>query len=337
MMPDPGSLAWTLLKPVSVRATFSATLGLLFAVLQLQESRAAASPWKIAGGFSMDWEHVTIEVRPLAKNVYFLHGSGGNTVALLGPDGVLLVDTEFGPVAPKLKAALVSLGAGPTRYVISTHFHSDHTGGNAFFRKEGAVLIAQTQCRARLLEGEFSPYWGHFSPATPVEDAPTLTFENSLTLYFDGEDVTARHLQPSHTDGDTVVFFKNANVVHLGDIYINGLYPYVDVGAKGTIDGYFPVLDDVLSRTDAKTIVIAGHGPISNRGELQAYRDMLWTVRNRVAALLAQGKSLDEIIGARPSREYDEAWASDRVGPDGFAVMIYQSLTGRHLDWHPSP
>jgi cyclase len=318
-----------------MRARSLAILSLAAASLPLQKLEAAGPPWKIAGGFSMDWDHVTIEVRPLAKNVYFLHGSGGNTVALLGPEGALLVDTEFGPVAPKLKAALASLGVDRTRYVISTHFHSDHTGGNAFFRKEGAVLIAQAQCRARLLQGEFSPYWGNFSPATPAEDAPTLTFEKSLTLYFGGEEVTASHLQPSHTDGDTVVYFKNANVVHMGDIYINGLYPFVDVGAKGTIDGYFPVLDDVLSKTDANTIVIAGHGPISNRAELQAYRDMLWTVRNRVAALISQGKSFEEILAARTSREYDDAWASDRVGPDGFAVMIYQSLTGRHLDWHP--
>jgi cyclase len=319
----------------AMRPTLPALLCLAAATFPIRDLRAADSHWKVAGGFSMDWDHVTIEVRPLAKNVYFLHGSGGNTVALLGPDGALLVDTEFGPVAPKLKAALADLGAGPTKYVISTHFHSDHTGGNPFFRKEGAVLIAQNQCRARLLQGEFSPYWGSFSPATPAVDAPTLTFENALTLYFDGEEVTASHLQPSHTDGDTVVYFKNANVVHMGDIYINGLYPFVDVGAKGTIDGYFPVLDDVLSKTDSKTIVIAGHGPVSNRAELQAYREMLWTVRNRVAALISQGKSFEEILAARTSREYDDAWASDRVGPDGFAVMIYQSLTGHHLDWHP--
>lgn len=225
----------------------------------------AASPWKIAGGFSMDFEHMTIDVRPLAPNVYFLHGSGGNTVALVGPDGSLLVDTEFAPVAPKLKAALAGLGAGPVKYVISTHFHSDHTGGNAFFLKEGAVVIAQTQCRARLLESEFSPFWGSHSPATPPEEAPNLTFEHSLTLHIDGEEVTALHLTPSHTDGDTVVFFKKANVVHLGDVYINGLYPYIDVGAKGTIEGYFPVIDDVLAKTDSKSVIIAGHGPIEPR------------------------------------------------------------------------
>jgi cyclase len=307
----------------------------LAASLPLQNLRSAGPPWKIAGGFSMDWEHVAVEVRPLAANVYLLHASGGNTVALLGPDGTLLVDTEFAQVAPKLKDALAKLGAGPTRYVISTHYHSDHTGGNAFFHKDGAVLIAQTQCRARLLEGQFSRYWNHFSPAIAEADAPELTFETSLTLHFDGEEVTASHLQPAHTDGDTVVYFKRANVVHLGDIYINGLYPYIDLSAKGTIDGYFPVLDDVLARIDAHTLVIPGHGPVSDRGGLQAYRDMLWTIRNRVAALAGQGKTLEEIIAARPSLEFDGDWASDRVGPDGVAAMIYQSLTGLRLDWHP--
>jgi glyoxylase-like metal-dependent hydrolase (beta-lactamase superfamily II) len=320
--------------PLPMHSTLLAALCLVSLGMVLPQSQAAGPPWKVAGGFSMDWDNLKIEVQPLAPNVYFLHGSGGNTVALVGPEGSLLVDTEFAPVAPKLKAALASLGAGPTRYVISTHFHSDHTGGNAFFIKEGAIVIAQTQCRARLLTSEYSPFWGSHSPATPPEEAPTLTYENSLTLHFDGEEVTASHLQPSHTDGDTVVFFKKANVVHLGDIYINGLYPYVDVAAKGTIDGYFPELDDVLSKTDSKSIIIAGHGPISNRSELQAYRDMLWVVRNRVSAMIAQGKTLEEIIAARPSREYDDAWASNRVGPDGFAAVIYQSLTGLRLDWH---
>jgi cyclase len=291
---------------------------------------------KVAGGFSKDWENLKVEVRPLAENVYFLHGSGGNTVALLGPDGTLLVDTEFAPVAPKLQAALDELGAGPTRYVISTHYHHDHTGGNAFFRKAGAVLIAQTQCRVRLLATQYSPYWGHFSPVIPEADAPSLTFETSLTLNFDREEVTAWHLRPAHADDDAVVYFKHANVVHMGDIYINGLYPYIDIGAQGTIDGYFPVLDGVLAKIDARTLVIPGHGPVSDRRELQACRDLLWTVRNRVAALIGQGRSLEEIMAAGPSREFDEAWASDRVGPDGFVAMIYQSLTGQRLDWRPA-
>lgn len=330
-------MAWTVLPGTPMRSTLVATLSLIAAALAFRASGAAAPPWKVAGGFSMDFEHLKIEVRPLAPHVYFLHGSGGNTVALLGPEGTLLVDTEFAQVAPKLASALSSLGAGPTRYVISTHYHSDHTGGNAYFHKEGAVLIAQTQCRARLLEGQFSRYWNRVSPAIPEDEAPSLTYETSLTLRFDGEEVTASHLRPAHTDGDTVVYFKRANVVHLGDIYINGLYPFIDVASKGTIDGYFPVLDDVLSKIDDKTLVIPGHGPVSNRRELQAYRDMLWTVRNRVAALVGQGKTLEEIIASRPSREFDEAWASDRVGPEGVAAMIYQSLTGLRLDWHPPP
>ena len=318
-----------------VRHRFPAAFAVLLALASAR-SWAATPPWKVAGGFSTDYEHLTIEVKPLSKNVYFLHGSGGNTAALLGPEGTLLVDTELAAVAAKLKAALDTLKAGPTRYVITTHYHSDHAGGNSLFRKGGAVLIAQEQCRARLIQSQVILYGGWVSPAIPEEEAPTMTFSRILTLYFNGEEVTAMHLQPSHSDGDAVVYFKHANVVHLGDIYINGLYPIIDIGAKGTIEGYFPVIDEVLSRIDDRTIVIPGHGPVSNKRELQFYRDMLWTVRNRVSALVAQGKSLEEVIAARPSQEFDEAWASDRVGPDGFAAMVYQSLTGRRLQWRPA-
>ena len=284
----------------------------------------------------MDFEHLQIEVIPVAKDVYFLHGSGGNILAVVGPEGTLLVDTEFAPVAPKIEAALKGIGAGPVRYVISSHFHSDHTGGNSYFLHKGAVVIAQEQCRARLLVSTFSRYWNEASPAIPEADAPNLTYQHTLTLRFDGSEIVASHVQPAHTDGDTVVYVRPANVVHLGDVFINGLYPFVDVAAKGTIDGYFPVIDDVLSKIDDHTVVVPGHGPVTDRSRLKFYRDMLWTVRNRVAAMVAKGMSLEEIIAANPSKEFDPEWASDRVGPDGFAVMIYQSLTGRRLDWHPS-
>jgi cyclase len=139
----------------------------------------------------------------------------------------------------------------------------------------------------------------------------------------------------AHTDGDTVVYFKKANVVHMGDIFVNNLYPYIDLNAKGNIDGYFPVIDDVLARINDSTIVVPGHGDVTDKRRLQACRDMLWTIRGRIAALVGEGKSLEDIIAANPSREFDREWASKRVGPDGITAMIYQSLTGRRLDWHP--
>jgi cyclase len=288
---------------------------------------------RIADGFSTDWEHLTIEVKPLAPNVYLLHGSGGNTLALVGPDGTLLVDTEFAQVAPKLKAALAKISAGNVRYVISSHYHGDHTGANAAFHDDGAVIIGQENCRLRMTQSRYSGMTGKTSPPAPAASLPMVTYEKKLTLYFDGEEVEAAHRQPAHTDGDTIVYFHNANVVHMGDVFVNNLYPYIDLGANGTVDGYFPVIDEVLARIDDKTQVVPGHGPIATKQELKAYRDMIQTVRDRVAAAAAAGKSLEEILASRPTREFDAQYATDRVDGDGFTVMVYQSLTGMRMDF----
>jgi glyoxylase-like metal-dependent hydrolase (beta-lactamase superfamily II) len=257
---------------------------------------------RIADGFSTDWANLTIDVRKLAPGVYLLHGSGGNTLASIGPQGTLLVDTEFAEVAPKLKAALARLQAGPVKYVISTHYHSDHTGGNGAFAADGAVIVGQENCRLQMTRSHYSAHWGRTSPVSPIEDWPTLTYEKRLTLDFNGEEIEASHNQTAHTDGDTIVYFHHANVVHLGDVFVNNLYPYIDLGVKGTIDGYFPVIDEVLGRIDDKTQVVPGHGPIATKSELKAYRDMLQTVRDRVAAGVAEGETLEEILASRPTR-----------------------------------
>jgi cyclase len=297
-------------------------------------AHAGGPPWRVADGFSTDWEGLKIEVRELAPHVYLLHGSGGNTLASVGPDGTLLVDTEFAQVAPKLKAALNQLKAGPVRYVISTHYHSDHTGGNGAFHQDGAVVVAQENCRLRMTQTQYSSFWQRSSSPPPASDVPTLTFDRRLNLFFNGEEVEAVHNQPAHTDGDAIVYFRHANVVHLGDIFVNNLYPYIDLGAQGRIDGYFPVIDQVLAMIDDRTQVVPGHGPTATKQELTAYRDMLRTVRDRVAAQIAQGASLEEILASHPSREFDDKYATDRVGPEGFVAMVYQSLTGKRLDWH---
>jgi cyclase len=288
---------------------------------------------RIADGFSTDWDHLKIDVKQLAPNVYLLHGSGGNTIALIGPDGTLLVDSEFAQVAPKLKAALAKLNAGNVRYVISTHYHGDHTGANAAFHAEGATIIGQENCRLRMTESHYSAMTGTTSPPAPAASVPTVTYDKKLTIFLDSEEVEAAHKQPAHTDGDTIVYFRHANVVHLGDVFVNNLYPYIDLDANGTVDGYFPVIDEVLSRIDDKTQVIPGHGAIATKQELKAYRDMIQTVRDRVAAGVASGKSLDEILASKPTHEFDAQYATDRVDGDGFATMVYESLTGKRVDW----
>jgi cyclase len=310
----------------------------LFAAINFPATPAfAGPPWKVSGGFSTDWQGLQIEVSPLAPHVYLLHGSGGNTVASIGPDGTLLVDPEFVPVAPKLKQALGLLGAGPVRYVLATHYHPDHTGGNEAFARDGAIIVAQEKARNRLLQRQYSHYWARWTEPVPPAAAPSLTFDHTLTLQFNGEEVKAIHNRPAHTDSDAIVYFKTSNVVHMGDIFLTDLYPYIDIGADGTIDGYVPVIDEVLGMIDDTTKVVPGHGAVATRADLKAYRDMLLTVRQRVAAQVAQGASLEQVIASRPSREFDEERASDRVGPEGFVAMVYQSLTGQRLDWQPAP
>jgi cyclase len=290
---------------------------------------------RIADGFATDWANLTIELRELAPGVYLLHGSGGNTLALIGPDGTLLVDSEFAQVAPKLKEALKNLKAGPVKYVISSHYHGDHTGANGAFHDDGATIVGQENCRLRMTESRYSGMTGKTSPPAPINSLPTLTYDRRLTLFMNGEEIEATHLQPSHTDGDSIIYFHHANVVHLGDVFVNNLYPYIDLGAKGTVDGYFPVIDEVLARIDDKTQVVPGHGPLATKQALKAYRDMLQTVRDRVAAQIAEGKTLKEILASHPTQEFDRQYSTDRVDGDGFTTAVFQSLTGSRTELHP--
>jgi cyclase len=305
---------------------------LLAAVLACGTMAMAQTP-RVADGFSTDWEHLTIDVRELAPHLYFLHGSGGNTVASVGPDGTLIVDTEFAQVAPKLKEALVKLDAGNVKYVISSHYHSDHTGANAAFHRDGATIIGQENCRLRMTQSRASPLTGKTSPPAPVAGWPTLTYQNRITLYLNGEEIEGVYKQPSHTDTDTIVYFHHANVVHMGDVFVNNLYPLIDIGSNGTVDGYFPVIDAVLARIDDKTQIVPGHGPVATKRELKAYRDMIQTVRDRVAAQVAIGKTLEEIEASKPTREFDQQYATDRIDGIGFTATVYQSLTGKRMDW----
>ena len=287
----------------------------------------ATADWKVASGFSMDWPSVQIEQTRLADHVYFLHGSGANMCVSTGPDGIVLVDCEFAQMSDKIKAAITQLQPGPVRFLIDTHFHLDHSGGNADFARDGTVIIGQDHVRDRLGHPPAS-FFGDPPPASPPLAMPLITYDRSMTLHCNGEDILLFNEGVAHTDTDTVVYFPKSNVVHMGDIYINGLYPIIDLHARGTIEGYFPIIDRVLGMINDGTKVIPGHGPIATKKELQFYRDMLATIRDRVKSMIAQGKTLAEITAANPSREFDADWASDRVGPEAVTKMIYESLAG---------
>jgi cyclase len=288
---------------------------------------ASPSPaWKTAAGFSTDWPNVQMESLRLGEHLHYLHGSGANMLVSAGPDGILMVDCEFAPMSSKIKQAVAKLQPGPVRFLIDTHWHVDHSGGNADFAKDGAIIIAQDHVRERLSVQQPKGYFGNIVPPAPPAAWPSLTYDRSMTVHFNGEDVMLFNDGAAHTDGDTVVYFPKANVVHMGDIYINGLYPIIDIASRGTIQGYFPVIDHVLALINEQTKVIPGHGPIANKADLLFYRNMLATLRDRVQKMIDEGKTLDEITAANVSKDFDANWASDRVGPEAITRMIYSGL-----------
>jgi glyoxylase-like metal-dependent hydrolase (beta-lactamase superfamily II) len=286
----------------------------------------AAQPWKTAGGFSTDFDTVPITVERLRDNVYFMHGSGSNMVLAVGEDGALLVDNEFREINDRIRAEIAKLHPGPVRYVFNTHWHWDHTGMNQDLAEAGAVIMAHDRSRERMLSPQHHAFFDRTSPPAAQQALPVITFPRAMTLHFNGESVQFLYTTDAHTDGDAVAWFPRSNVVHMGDLYISELYPIIDINSGGDVDGYAPALDAVLAMIDEDTRVVPGHGRVGTKADLEAYRHMVVTIRDRVASMIADGLELAAILAANPSREFDPDWASDRVGPDDWVTMVYQSL-----------
>ena len=291
----------------------------LAAGLMLAVSTAAAACHK-AG------EPGTVETHKVAANIWYLHGCGGNMTALLGPDGTLLVDDELGPQTPAILAKLKELGGGVPRFVVNTHYHRDHTGGNASMHKAGAVVIAQDNVRARLAQVQRTPFGGKHPERIAGAGRPMITFERSLTLHLDKQAVHILHLPPGHTDGDSVVFFKQANVVSMGDLFFNGIYPVIDVEAGGSVGGMIRDIKKVLPYMNDKTVVIPGHGPVGDKAGLMAFMHMMVTVRDNVRKLVNEGKTLEQIQAAHPTAAFDAGWDGHGISAARFVAEVYYSL-----------
>lgn len=262
-------------------------------------------------------------LEPLRGNLYVLFGQGGNIGVSAGPEGVFLIDDQFAPLIPGILEAIRKVNQGPIRFVLNTHYHGDHTGGNENLGRLGAVIIAHDNVRPRierdlLTEGK--------SPEEVHRALPVITFNDQTSLFLNGEEARAIHIERAHTDGDSIILFAASNVVHMGDLFFNGHYPYIDTEAGGSIDGLLAGLEAGLAKTDADTIVIPGHGPIGNRLDLIAYRDMLKTARDRVAKLKAEGKTLEQTIAAKPTADLDAAWEWPDIPAAELIRAIYESL-----------
>lgn len=269
---------------------------------------------------------VTIKAVPVSGPVHMLMGKGGNVGVLVGDDGTVMIDDQFAPLTASLLDAIKQLGGAFPKFVINTHMHGDHTGGNANLGKAGTTLVAHANVRKRLAEGatikafnmKMAPYAEHA--------LPQITFTKDTTFHLNGETVHVFHAPNAHTDGDGVVHFVNANVIHAGDLFFNGFYPFIDPDNGGSLRGMIKAADAILARTNADTKIIPGHGPLATVADFEAYRDMLTTARTRLAALKQKGQPLSAALLAKPLADLDEKWSKGIFPTDKWISLIYDSI-----------
>jgi glyoxylase-like metal-dependent hydrolase (beta-lactamase superfamily II) len=281
------------------------------------------------GVAQQDMSKVEVRTEKLADDVWVLYGAGGNIGLCSGQDGALLVDDQYAPLSPKILAAVKSANDAPLRWVVNTHWHGDHVGGNENMANAGALLIAQDRVRQRMLEGQENKTFDRKVDPAPAGALPTVTFNDSTTLHVNGEDAVVFHVAPAHTDGDAIVWFPRANVVHMGDTFFSATYPIIDLESGGSIDGLVAASERVLARIGDATKVIPGHGKVSDKAGLQSYHDMLVGVRAAVVKLVKQKKSLDEVVAARPTAPWDDAWGKGFMKPDFFTKLLYTELSAK--------
>jgi glyoxylase-like metal-dependent hydrolase (beta-lactamase superfamily II) len=293
------------------------------------------SPGDLLASMRAKFNAVPMETQELADNVTMFDGPGGAVTVLNGPDGKFVVDTFVAPAWPKLKEALDGLGRAPVKYVIDTHWHFDHTDNNAHLHTIGATVLAHENTTKRMSEPHDLPvlYRGadgalaslHFDPS-PAEALPQQTFATIYQLPANGETLALQHVAPAHTDSDIYVHFQNANVISMGDLFFNGMYPYIDPGTGGSIDGMIAAADKILSVADNHTKIVAGHGPLGNKADLTKSRDMLITSRDRVQKLKSGGKSALEAVAEKPFADLDPVWGKGIINGDQFVQIVYLTL-----------
>jgi cyclase len=263
---------------------------------------------------------------PIRGGLFLVTGRGGNIVASTGGDGTFLVDDQYAPLTGRIQAALDEVTDKPVRFVINTHWHGDHVGGNENFAQAGAVIVAHENVRRRMSSEQFMAAFSRSVPAAPAGALPVVTFAEGVSLHLNDDEVRVIHVAHAHTDGDALVHFQRANVLHMGDIYFNGLYPFIDLDSGGGIHGMIAGVERGLELADAQTIVVPGHGPLSDRAELAAYGAMLAGVRDRIAALKAEGKTLQEVFAEKPTAQFDERLGQGFISPERLVGFIYESL-----------
>jgi glyoxylase-like metal-dependent hydrolase (beta-lactamase superfamily II) len=277
-----------------------------------------------------DFSKVQITVTKVVGTVYMLQGAGGNIGACVGEDGIVVVDDQYAPLAEKIEAALKGITDKPVRFIINTHYHGDHTGGNAFFQKQ-APVIAHDNVRKRLEQGSMAGNLGSISmerKAAPKEALPIVTFDHDVTVHLNGEDIRALHFPGGHTDGDSIIFFPKSNVVHMGDDFVRYGFPFIDLASGGSVQGMIAALEEVVPKLPADVKVIPGHGNVSNLDDVREYVKMLRDTRAVVEKGVQQRKTLDQLKQEKVLEPWKK-WSGDFISSDAFIETLYNDLTGK--------
>lgn len=277
---------------------------------------------------AQDFSDVTIRTTEIGNGVYVLQGAGGNVGLVVGERGAFLVDDQYAPLTDKIRAAVAEVTDQPIRFVLNTHWHGDHTGGNENLADEGTLVIAHDNVRERMSAGQFMEFFDREVPPAPADALPVVTFNDEIRFHLGGHTVEAVHLPAAHTDGDSIVHLKEANVIHAGDIVFFGMYPFIDYGSGGSLGGMIEAVDRIAALADADTAIIAGHGgPVIDREQLAEYRAMLADVHRELIEMIVDGATLDEVLSAKLTADYDEAWGGGFIGPDRWIEMNYAGIT----------
>jgi cyclase len=284
----------------------------------------------VARGQQEDFSKVTITTTKVAEGIYMLEGSGGNIGVSVGDDGVIVIDDEFAPLTPKIQEAITKISPKPIKFVLNTHWHGDHVGGNENLAAAGAVIIAHDNVRKRMSTGQFMELMKRQVPPAPPKALPVVTFASDITLHLNGEDIRVIHVDPAHTDGDSIIVFPKAKVVHMGDCFMTISYPFVDLGSGGNFDGFVSAADKALGMVDDSFKIIPGHGTLAVKADLKGWRDMLAAIRTRVKKQVDAGKSLDAIQKQKPTAEWDEKWGKAFIKPDQVVEAAFTAIKGKH-------
>jgi glyoxylase-like metal-dependent hydrolase (beta-lactamase superfamily II) len=270
---------------------------------------------------SQNFDSVKIKTIKITETIYMLEGDGGNIGVLTGKDGIVMIDDQFAPLSEKIKTALKALSDKPVRFIINTHFHGDHTGGNENFGGEGAIIVAQENTRVRMNSDQFIAAFNTQAKAAPYNALPKVTFTESVTLHLNGQTVQVFHVKNAHTDGDAIIYFKESNVFHAGDVFVRYGLPFIDQPNGGSIDGMISGVDQLLTLVDDNSKIIPGHGALCGKKELFEYKEMLVTVRDRILNAINQGKTLEQIINMDPVKEFPAVFERK-----DFIKTVYDSL-----------